>query len=177
VSDIDTVLVDSLKALDSKRPIREADIYVLMSTRPTSRPDLTKHSLLVGCRWLASRHPPPRRGLVAITTKWIGAKGTVLLPLCKPVPAAKHAVKIYDNVFCPRPRARKSMTSWLDPGCCSVGNQNQPPMSSHSGTSIYDILVSAMTFASICLPSATARRCADQESRAERFSSAQSCRW
>ena len=26
VSDIDTVLVDSLKALDSKRPIREADI-------------------------------------------------------------------------------------------------------------------------------------------------------
>jgi hypothetical protein len=27
VSDIDTVLVDSLKALDPKRPIREADIY------------------------------------------------------------------------------------------------------------------------------------------------------
>jgi len=26
VSDIDTVLVDSLKALDPKRPIREADI-------------------------------------------------------------------------------------------------------------------------------------------------------
>jgi hypothetical protein len=26
VSDIDTVAVDSLKALDSKRPIREADI-------------------------------------------------------------------------------------------------------------------------------------------------------
>jgi len=26
VSDIDTVLVDSLKALDSKRPIREVDI-------------------------------------------------------------------------------------------------------------------------------------------------------
>ena len=26
VSDIDTVLVDSLKALDSKRPIREADM-------------------------------------------------------------------------------------------------------------------------------------------------------
>ena len=27
VSDIDTVVVDSLKALDPERPIREADIY------------------------------------------------------------------------------------------------------------------------------------------------------
>jgi len=31
-SDIDTVLVDGLKALDPKRPIREADINVLGST-------------------------------------------------------------------------------------------------------------------------------------------------
>jgi hypothetical protein len=28
VSDIDTVLVDSLKALDPKRPIREADVVL-----------------------------------------------------------------------------------------------------------------------------------------------------
>jgi hypothetical protein len=36
VSDIDTVLVDSLKALDSKRPIREADTREPTSTRPLS---------------------------------------------------------------------------------------------------------------------------------------------
>jgi hypothetical protein len=43
VSDIDTVLVDSLKALDPKRPIREADIDQVavtnrdfMSTRPST---------------------------------------------------------------------------------------------------------------------------------------------
>ena len=38
VSDIDTVVVDSLKALDPKRPIREADIeqaaYWRLSTPP-----------------------------------------------------------------------------------------------------------------------------------------------
>jgi hypothetical protein len=33
-SDIDTVVVDSLKALDSKRPIREADIGYGCSTSP-----------------------------------------------------------------------------------------------------------------------------------------------
>jgi superfamily II DNA or RNA helicase len=32
VSDIDPVLVDSLKALDPKRPIREADILGLTAT-------------------------------------------------------------------------------------------------------------------------------------------------
>ena len=32
VSDIDTVVADSLKVLDLKRPIREADITVPMST-------------------------------------------------------------------------------------------------------------------------------------------------
>jgi hypothetical protein len=35
VSDIDTAVVDSLKAFDPKRPIREADIDLeFMSTRP-----------------------------------------------------------------------------------------------------------------------------------------------
>jgi hypothetical protein len=38
VSDIDTVLVDSLKALDSKRPIREADTrsgdFAIRQARP-----------------------------------------------------------------------------------------------------------------------------------------------
>ena len=33
MSDIDTVLVDSLKALDSKRPIREADIPIISCRR------------------------------------------------------------------------------------------------------------------------------------------------
>jgi hypothetical protein len=36
VSDIDIAVVDSLKALDPKRPIREADISRFMSTRPSS---------------------------------------------------------------------------------------------------------------------------------------------
>jgi hypothetical protein len=36
VSDIDTVLVDSLKALDPKRPIREADITIISSQRAPS---------------------------------------------------------------------------------------------------------------------------------------------
>jgi hypothetical protein len=37
VSDIDTVVVDSLKALDPERPIREADIArAFMSTRPSN---------------------------------------------------------------------------------------------------------------------------------------------
>ena len=34
MSDIDTVLVDSLKALDPKRPIREADMRAITSMRP-----------------------------------------------------------------------------------------------------------------------------------------------
>jgi len=33
VSDIDTVVVDSLKALDPKRPIREADVTTLRKSR------------------------------------------------------------------------------------------------------------------------------------------------
>jgi hypothetical protein len=33
VSDIDTVVVDSLKALDPKRPIREADVITLRKSR------------------------------------------------------------------------------------------------------------------------------------------------
>jgi hypothetical protein len=33
VSDIDTAVVDSLKALDPKRPIREADIWQTVSER------------------------------------------------------------------------------------------------------------------------------------------------
>jgi hypothetical protein len=37
VSDIDTVMVDSLKALDPKRPIREADIE-LVSGNQAARP-------------------------------------------------------------------------------------------------------------------------------------------
>src|SRR3954469_25656802 len=36
LSDIDTVLVDSLKALDPKRPIREADITIISSQRAPS---------------------------------------------------------------------------------------------------------------------------------------------
>jgi hypothetical protein len=34
VSDIDAAMVDSLKVLDPKRPIREADIPASMSARP-----------------------------------------------------------------------------------------------------------------------------------------------
>jgi hypothetical protein len=46
VSDIDTVLVDSLKALDPKRPIREAD---MCSAIPHVRfvPILLKKSLMI----------------------------------------------------------------------------------------------------------------------------------
>ena len=43
MSDIDTVVVDSLKALDPKRPIREADIKADIRSRVlwiTSRPFL-----------------------------------------------------------------------------------------------------------------------------------------
>jgi len=36
VSDIDTVLVDSLKALDPKRPIREADMRRTSTPTPKS---------------------------------------------------------------------------------------------------------------------------------------------
>jgi hypothetical protein len=38
VSDIDTVLVDSLKALDPKRPIREADVALKRSLHLEARP-------------------------------------------------------------------------------------------------------------------------------------------
>jgi hypothetical protein len=38
VSDIDTVAVDSLKALDPKRPIREADMPVLKSLAVSRQP-------------------------------------------------------------------------------------------------------------------------------------------
>jgi hypothetical protein len=37
VSDIDTVVVDSLKALDPKRPIREADIIIPPAQRLLAR--------------------------------------------------------------------------------------------------------------------------------------------
>ena len=47
VSDIDTVLVDSLKALDPEWPIREADIArAFMSTRPSFDSGVRKR----GCR-------------------------------------------------------------------------------------------------------------------------------
>ena len=35
VSDVDTAVADSLKVLDLKRPIREADVDFVMGTRPS----------------------------------------------------------------------------------------------------------------------------------------------
>ena len=44
MSDIDTAVVDSLKALDPKRPIREADIAAeLSNVRFTPKADIVKH--------------------------------------------------------------------------------------------------------------------------------------
>ena len=50
VSDIDTVVVDSLKALDPEWPIREADIGRLKTERPVSF-----HGLLMCIREFAAR--------------------------------------------------------------------------------------------------------------------------
>ena len=50
VSDIDTVVVDSLKALDPEWPIREADIGRLKAERPVSF-----HGLLMCMREFAAR--------------------------------------------------------------------------------------------------------------------------
>src|SRR5262245_66273612 len=58
VSDIDTVVVDSLKALDPERPIREAAVrmcsnstpYSIISSAATSRPGGTEsHRFIVIC--------------------------------------------------------------------------------------------------------------------------------
>jgi hypothetical protein len=45
VSDIDTAVVDSLKALDPKRPIREADIVRHVGLMAQSRPSQLRHYL------------------------------------------------------------------------------------------------------------------------------------
>ena len=44
MSDIDTAAVDSLKVLDPKRPIREADIPALL--------DFSSEAYSVGCKFL-----------------------------------------------------------------------------------------------------------------------------
>ena len=60
MSDIDTVLVDSLKALDPKRPIREADIHVSAPVASTSILPISVVSNRI--RWLVrDRNPPVRR--------------------------------------------------------------------------------------------------------------------
>ena len=57
MSDIDTVVVDSLKALDPEWPIREADIPRFMSTRPDSKREVRRPCAL------ASARAPERRSL------------------------------------------------------------------------------------------------------------------
>ena len=54
VSDIDTAAADSLKVLDPKRPIREADIagiYICLLRRPLTLPKLEKRGRPMVASW------------------------------------------------------------------------------------------------------------------------------
>ena len=71
MSDIDTVLVDSLKALDPKRPIREADVKALP----------IRHRKICGCnaRFHRGRHDPAGRSIdQEVARSW--AQGPDALP-------------------------------------------------------------------------------------------------
>ena len=59
-------------------------------------------------------------------------------------------MKVFDNVL-PEPQRKEVYDFLMDPGWLFGGNRVRPRKGSHSGTNIYDILVSALTFASICL--------------------------
>ena len=64
VSDIDTVLVDSLKALDPKRPIREADMSASGVRRERRR-------FPVGASPTRQPLQPEATGAVMEVTKWL----------------------------------------------------------------------------------------------------------
>ena len=99
MGDIDTVAVDSLKALDPNRPIREADIRERAQMSVKCRKP-TSLNQLVGTQYQAGReqidHLQKRPGM-----KCDGATG------CKSFPARKHPQAKAQPGFC------RTVDGWL----------------------------------------------------------------